>query len=206
MYQDELNLFSAVRGATLDLVSQLSEGQAAFTPAPGKWSAAEVLDHVLLAEKLYRDRFSKLIELRKSGKKPELTSSFDEIDTSILFIPKPMLPLMEMPFRMMNLFVPSAVREMLTRHRVMPAQAPRIAEPRKRPLMELQQDLKVSLQETRRLFDENADLDYRGMRLSHPLMGSNNVLQLLRIMRLHEERHQEQIRGILHSPAFPKAA
>ena len=52
----------------------------------------------------------------------------------------------------------------------------------------------------------DAGLDYREMRLSHPLLGDNNVLQLLRMMRLHEERHQEQIRDILHSPAFPKAA
>jgi uncharacterized damage-inducible protein DinB len=206
MYQEELNLFRATRGATLELAAPLTEPQAAFTPAPGKWSVAEVLDHLLLAEQLYRERFSRLIELKKAGKKPQLDSSFDEINTSVMFIPKPLLPALEMPFRMMNLFIPSAVREVMTRNRIMPAQAPSIAEPRKRPLKELRPALAASLEETQRLFDSNAGLDYREMRMSHPLMGDNNVLQILRIMRLHEERHQEQIRNVMRTPAFPKAA
>jgi hypothetical protein len=40
----------------------------------------------------------------------------------------------------------------------------------------------------------------------HPLMGVNNVLQLLRIVALHEQRHQSQIGDILRLPGFPRAA
>ena len=95
MYQTDWKLFRSVRTATLGLADTLSEQQAAFVPAPGKWSIGEVLDHLLLAEKLYRDRFAKLIELKKAGQKAELQSDFSEIDTSVLFIPKPLLPFLE---------------------------------------------------------------------------------------------------------------
>jgi DinB superfamily len=205
MYQADLAVFCSTRAATLSLAEGLTEAQAAFTPAPGKWSAGEILDHILLAEKLYRDKFTQLIALAKAGKKAEISTSFGEIDTSILFIPKAALPLLEVPFRMMNLFIPSAVRETMTRYRLMPAQAPNIAEPRQgRQLAELRKDLASSLQQTVDLFQGHPALDYRQMRLSHPLMGNNSALQTLRIMTLHEQRHQEQIRNVQRSPSYPK--
>ena len=206
MYQADLEQFHTVRMASLGLAAGLTDQQAAFTPGPGKWSVGEVLDHILLAEQLYRDRFTRLIELKKAGRKAELVSDFSEINTSVLFIPKPMLPALELPFKMMNLFVPAAVRETLTRYRLMPAQAPSIAEPHKgRPVAELREALQESLAQTRKLFQDNQDLNYREMRLSHPLMGNNNVLQLVRIMALHEQRHQDQFRRVTGSPAYPKS-
>ena len=205
MYQTDLKLFRSVRTATLAMAERLTEQQAAYTRGPGKWSAGEVLDHILLAEQLYRERFTKLIELKKAGRKAEINSDFSEINTSVLFIPKPLLPLLEAPFKVMNLFVPTAVRETMTRYRLMPAQAPSIAIPRRgRPVMELRQDLQRSIERTVELFHAHPQLDYRELRMSHPLMGNNNVLQLLRIMALHEQRHQEQIRDLQRSPSYPK--
>ena len=207
MYQTDLKLFRSVREASLRLAEGLTEQQAAYAPAPGQWSIGEVLDHLLLAEKLYRDRFTKLIELKMAGQKPEMKSDFSEINTSVLFIPKAVLPLLEAPFKILNLFVPTGVREAMTRYRVMPAQAPSIAIPRKgRPVAELREELRNSIEQTVNLFRGNPDLDYRGMRLSHPLMGNNNVLQLVRIMSMHEQRHQEQIRGVQRSPSYPKGS
>jgi DinB superfamily len=205
MYPAELKLFRSVRTGTLTLAESLSEQQAAYAPGSGKWSIGEALDHILLAEQLYRDRFKKLIELKKAGRKPELKSDFSEINTSILFIPKPALPLLEAPFKMLNLFVPTAVRESLTRYRVMPAQAPSIAIPRKgRLVAELRAELRSSIAQTEDLFCNNLDLDFRELRLSHPLMGNNNILQLIRIMSMHEQRHQQQIRDVQRSSSYPK--
>lgn len=207
MYPVDLELFRSVRMATLALVEGLSELQAAYTPGPGKWSVGEVLDHILLAEQLYRERFTRLIELKKAGRKPELKSDFSEIDTSVLFIPKPILPLLEAPFKMLNLFVPTAVRESLTRYHVMPAQAPSIAIPRKgRAVEDLRTQLLASIDQTENLFRSHPNLDYRELRLSHPLMGNNNILRLIRIMSMHELRHQEQIRSVQRSPSYPKAS
>ncbi|MBI4479415.1 MAG: DinB family protein [Acidobacteria bacterium] len=207
MYQTDLELFHTVRIATLGLAAGLTDQQAAFPPGAGKWSIGEVLDHILLAEQLYRDRFTRLIELKKAGRKAELVSDFSEINTSVMFIPKPLLPALELPFKMMNLIVPVAVRETLTRHRLVPAQAPSLAEPRKgRPVAELREALQSSFAQTRKLFQDNPELNYREMRLSHPLMGNNNVLQLVRIMSLHEQRHQDQIRRVMASVAYPKSS
>jgi DinB family protein len=206
MYQSDLELFHVARAATQKIADQVSDAQAAFIPASGRWSIGEVLDHILLAEQLYRERFAKLIDLRRSGKRAEIASDFSEIDTSILFIPRPMLPFLAMPLQMMNLFVPTTVRETMTRYRLMPAQAPSVATPRSgRPIVELREQLMSGLAQTDALFAANPDLDYRTMRLSHPLMGNNNVLQLLRIMAKHEQRHQEQIRAVQHASAYPKA-
>ena len=52
MYQAELQQFRAAQAATLGLAEGLSEGQAAFAPGHGQWSAGEVLDHLLLTEQL----------------------------------------------------------------------------------------------------------------------------------------------------------
>jgi uncharacterized damage-inducible protein DinB len=206
MFQSDLELFRSTRQATLSLAEGLTQPQSEFSPAPGKWSAGEVLDHLLLSEKLYREKFAQLIELQKAGKKAEVVSSFAEIDTSIMAIPKAALPFLEMPFTMMNLFVPSAVREAMTRYRLMPAQAPQVAQPHQgRRLTELQAELRSSFQETEGLFLMNPNLDYRAMYLSHPLMGRNNALQTMRIMALHEQRHQEQVRTIRRAPGFPEA-
>jgi len=40
----------------------------------------------------------------------------------------------------------------------------------------------------------------------HPLLGVNIVLQLLRIVALHEQRRQSQIGDLLKLPGFPRAA
>jgi len=137
MYQANLNEFRSARAATLGQAAGLTDHQASFTSGPGKWSAGEVLDHLLLAEQLYRDKFAQMIAMQKAGQKAEIRSSFSEINTSVMYIPLAALPLPEAPFRMMNLFVPTAVRETLTRYRVMPAQAPSIAKPRPgRPVAE----------------------------------------------------------------------
>ena len=206
MYQDDLKMLCSVRAETLSLATGLYQEQADFTPASGKWSVAEVLDHLVLAEELYRKKFSDLIALQKAGKKAEIRSDSSEINTSILFIPQELLPLLELPLTIFNLFVPSFLREKVTQYRVMPAQTPSLAKPRpSRKLGTLQAELRASLDATRQLFDNNADLDYRRMVFSHPLMGKNDILKMIRILALHERRHQTQIREILHSRAFPAA-
>lgn len=89
----------------------------------------------------------------------------------------------------------------------MPAQTPSVAKPRPgRKLEILHADLRESLVSTSRLFDDNSELNYREMFFSHPLMGKNDILKMIRILALHERRHQSQIRDILHSPAFPTAS
>jgi uncharacterized damage-inducible protein DinB len=207
MYQSDLALFGAARQRTLELVAGLTQVQIQFSPAAGQWSVGEVLDHLLLAEALNRRDIAELIDLAKSGRRPYLKRTFADVNVSMAYIPQSMLPYLEVPFRLLSMVVPRSAREILTRYRLVPAQSPDVGTPRKgRSLDELRQELRSSLQEMEALFAAHPRLDYRAMIHQHPLMGVNNVLQLLRIVALHEQRHQSQIGDILRLPGFPRAA
>jgi uncharacterized damage-inducible protein DinB len=205
MFQASLEMFRSARSRTIALVDQLSQEQLDFTSATGKWSTGEVLDHLLLAEKVNRDQIVELIELKKSQQTPFVRRSFADVNVSVAYIPKSVLPVLEIPFTMLNTFVPTSAREFITRHRLIPAQTPDIATPRKgRLAAELREELADSFKKTETLFKDNPDLDYCEMQVQHPLMGTNNVPELLRFMALHEQRHQSQINNTLASPRFPK--
>lgn len=207
MYQADLAFFRATRHRTLELVEGLSQAQTEFSPGPSRWSVGEVLDHLLLAEALNRREIAQLINLAKSGHRPYLNRTFADLNVSIAFIPKAMLPFLEVPFRLLNMLMPSCARELMTRYRLIPAQNPDVGTPRQGRLVDdLRQELRSSLQETEVLFEVNPTLDYRAMIHQHPLTGVNNVLQLLRFVASHERRHQSQISDILRLPGFPRAA
>jgi hypothetical protein len=200
MFRPSLQRFRTVRVRTLCLVGDLTQAQSDWLPAPDKWSVGEVLDHLLLAEKYLRQEIRQLIDLKKARRTATLRRGFAELDISLGFIPKSLLPFLEIPFAVVNLFVPSAVRGFLVRSRLIPAQHPTVATPRKaRSASELRTELGASFRETEALFEANPSLDYRQMFYVHPLLGSNDVLELLHIVTLHEERHQEQIADVLQA-------
>src|SRR5262245_61677935 len=105
MYKRDLQQLRLARGGTLRLCYGIRQEQSEFAPGQGKWSAGEVLDHLLLAENYYRGVFAKLIELEKSGANAVVNAGFDQVNTSIAFIPKSLLPLLEIPFTIFNMFV-----------------------------------------------------------------------------------------------------
>jgi hypothetical protein len=200
MFKPSLNLFSSTRAETLALVGDLSQAEMDYTPAPGKWSVGEVLDHLLLAERFFRGEIRQLIELKRSGRRPVLQRGIKDFNVSVAFIPKSLLPFLEIPLTLFSPLVPRAVKDFLLRSRLIPAQHPDVAAPRNaRSAQDLRADLVSSLQETTILFEANADLDFRELIHQHPLLGINHVLDLLRMLVLHEQRHQEQIAGIVAS-------
>lgn len=207
MFRQPLDFFRSIRARTMSMTETLTQTQLDYAPSSGAWSVGEVLDHLLLSERFYGREIAQLIEMKKAGRKPVLTRSFAEVNVSIGYLPKFVLPFLEVPFTVLNRFVPASVRETMTRYRLVPAQNPDLATPRKRrPAAELRQGLAASLKQTEVLFESNQDLDFREMRHRHPLMGDNHVLQLLRFVAVHEQRHQSQIADILRNPRFPKAA
>ena len=150
---------------------------------------------------------ARLVELKKAGARPVISSSFADVNTSIAYIPKALLPMLEIPFTVLNMFVPTPVREAMTQLRMLPAQNPDMAKPQKgKSLKDLGDALADSYEQTAAVFNSNPRLDYRGMRYRHPLLGDNNVLQVLRIVALHERRHHSQIKEILDARQFPKVA
>lgn len=186
------------------MVRHLSQNQMDYKPAPAKWSIGEVLDHLILGQRLNLSYIAEVIEMKKAGQRPVKKLSFTDVDVSVGYIPKSVLPLLETPFTILNMFVPAGVRDFMTRNRLVPSQNPEITTPRRaRPADELRSDLVSALKETEVLLESNTDLDYSELVIEHPLLGKNDIPGLLRFLALHEQRHQSQIDNILASSGFP---
>ncbi len=202
-YRSVLEFHRAAREQTVTMVQGLSQDQMDYRPEPGKWSVGEVLDHLILGQRLNLCYIAQVIGMEEAGQRPVLQLSFTDVDVSIAYLPKAVLPAFEVPFRVMNMFLPSSVRDFLTRYRLVPAQNAEITTPRRgRAADELRNDLITSLKEMEVLLESHQHLDYSEMVVEHPLLGSNTVTGLLRFLALHEQRHQSQIKGVLSSPGF----
>jgi hypothetical protein len=214
MFQPGLQRFHQTRQQTLSLVRDLSQDELDRRPAPDSWSVGEILDHLLLAEMFFRKEIRELIARRKEGRTPLLVRGFRDLDISVAPIPRSLAPWLAIPLTVTNLFVPAFVRDFLVRSRLIPGRHPTAATPRRgRSAADLRADLAASLAETEALFQANPSVDFRGLRHVHPVLGNNNVLDLLRIVTLHEERHQERIDELVRAsrlrpgrPARPQAA
>ena len=207
MYETDLNLLKSTRSATLSMTSMLTDEQASARPGPGEWSVNQVLEHLLISEKLYRDTIGRLIAMQREGKRPLIVQSLADINTGLPFVPRALMTLMDFPLTVMNLFVPGFVREQMMQVRSVKAKSPTIAQPTSgKPLADLRDALAQSVVETGALFAANKDIDFRKLHHSHPAIGFNNVLQIIRIVAVHEKRHQAQIQEILQRTPVNTAA
>lgn len=198
--------FRASRARTLAMAGGLTQPQLDYAPPRGGWSAGEVLDHMLLAERTNRGQVERLVGMARAGRRrPELNLSFADVNVSVAYLPRAVLPALELPLTLMNMFVPDGVRNYLTRNRLLPFRNPDQAAPRRgRAAAALLEDLDASLRETEALLLNNPDLDYGSMVVRHPLLGRYDVPGLLRFMAAHEQRHQSQLEDILSDPQFPR--
>jgi DinB family protein len=202
-----LDEFRTVRARTFAMIQGLSQKQLDYVPEPGAWSVGEQVDHLILAEQVLRRDIAILIERAKAGQTPYLYRSFAEFNARPAFLPECALPWLEAPLTVFSMVIPASVREYVVRNVPFPAQAPDVMLPRPgRTKAELCEELGAMLHETEALFAANPSLDYDNMRHQHPLFGIQTVPQLVRILWLHEQAHQDQITRILASPQFPKAA
>ena len=205
--RSELDRLGGIRRRTLALVRDLDEAQAAFAPRSKAWSIAQNLDHIVLFEGLYRDAISKLIDLGKQRKPTKIVYTLKDIDVSISGLPNVVLSAMEIPMNLMNQFIPSFVRQTIVRFPVLAANSPKIAEPRAGlTLASLREQLTESARVTRDLLTPPLPAPASKMVISHPVLGINDIVDLLGMMCAHEERHQDQMRNILADSRLPKAA
>jgi len=197
--------FVASRTQTIAAVTPLSQAQLDFCPRQGSWSIGEIADHLVLAEGLYRGEIAELIELVRKGQRPYIRRSFAEVNVSPLFLPDPMLRMLQMPLGIVSRMIPQAVRSVVTEFPLLPTRNPDIATPRpRRPAGELKRDLVASAEATRGLIERNPGLDYASMVSEHPLTGATNVAQIFGFLALHERRHQQQMERVRRSPRFPQ--
>jgi hypothetical protein len=197
--------FAAARGDTLRLAEPFTQPQLDFVSGAGRWSAGEILDHLLRAEDLYRGEIGRLAELARSGRRPYLRRTFNDVNVAPFFMPDVVLPLFDLPFSIMNRFIPDAVRDWAVQNPLVPIRNPTVATPRRgRPGAALRDDLVSSLESTRTLLQANADLDFTQMVSEHPLMGPANVPQILSFLSHHERRHHAQINRVASDARFPR--
>ena len=195
---ENLNLLKATRARTLELVGGLTQGQMDWEPQPGKWSAGEQLDHLRLAASLYHNQIAELVALARAGQPTEIRRTMREIDFRPNFIPASALPMFEIPFTVANLFIPTLMRELLTRYAILPAQRPDVAQPvRGKVKAVLTGALNKSLVETVNLIEDNHNLPFSRMIVEHPVLGRSHVPFLIKLTALHEQRHQAQLAAIL---------
>jgi hypothetical protein len=187
------------------MVQQLSQEQMDFSPTAGEWSVNEVVDHLLLSETMYRTEMATLVELMQTGQAPRIYRSFADLNAGPTIIPKAILPFFDVPFTLLTMFTPSGIRECIARSQLVPIRHPDITTPQQRRSVDkLRYDLDASLTETKGLFAAHPNLDYTRMIYQHPLLGVQNIPQLLDFMGLHEELHQQQIANVLANPRFPQ--
>lgn len=201
----ELSAFLAARAETLARVQGLDQRQLDWSPAPGRWSVGEVLDHLRRVDATYRGEIAELFRLAESGRPPVLRRGFADIDAALFNLPKSWLPHLEVPFRLMSRLTPKPLLAFLASSRFIPIKNPAAATPeRGRPGEELRREAAASAQAAADLFAAHPALAYRSLRHEHPLFGDNNVPQLLDIQTIHERRHQAQIAEVMAAPGFPR--
>jgi uncharacterized damage-inducible protein DinB len=203
----EVDRFPAVRKKTLGILQQVTSEQALWRSRPGTWSIAQIADHLLRSDELYREQFRQLIQMAREGKVGTVPIRFQELDTSLAMVPREVIAMLEFPLRMFNVFVPHALREATVRYPVMNALHPKVSEPRAGLTLEkLREDLAESVVKTTKLLGGPMPPNLERLTVSHATMGNNSPVELFSIMIAHEERHQAQMQSLRSNANFPKAA
>ena len=186
----EISELRSTRERTRTLVAGLSDDETAERPAPERWSAGELLDHLLRTERLWRREVEELIRLERSQRQPYLSRLVADLPIPVVGrLPAPLVGLVSVPMTLMSAFFPT---------RLFLAQAPPVLEPRKgRAADDLRRELAAEVEATAAVFEDNDDLSFRRMIYQHPLLGLVDAVDLLRVITVHEKRHQDQLVEIL---------
>jgi uncharacterized damage-inducible protein DinB len=189
----EMDRLRLAREQTLAVLDQVSAAQALWLPPGGKWSIAQIADHLLRSEEMYREQFRRLIE-----KGSPIDISLAELDVGFRGIPGSVIAAVELPMKIFNRFVPHVVRETIIRYPLIAALNPQASAPREGlDPRKLRTDLAASLLETEAFLQAPMPANIHQLTINHPLMGNNSIPQLFSIMIAHEQRHQAQLADVL---------
>ena len=167
---------AANREALRREIQGLSEGQLAFQPAPGKWSIAEILDHLHLAERSITRVLSKILQ-QAAGR-------------GLIGEPGSMEPL---PYQI--------DREIYNQ----PADAPESVRPSpERPLSQLLESLEESRERLLEVASRADGRVVGNLTIRHFQLGELHFYQWLALEAAHEAKHLAQIRQIKVHPRFPR--
>ncbi len=194
-----------IRRETLELVEGLDQKQSEFRPKADKWSVGEVLDHLIKLDGLIVRELEVAINQRRGGL-PFVYRGVADIDTTVPWLLRPVLPFFEVPFAVFNAVVPLSLRNAFTGNRDIPLQAPGVIRPRsRRPIGTLRAELGGTFDRLEQQQKDDPDIDLDGVYYYNPITGLNSVAGLYKFVSNHEQRHQKQLREILGDESFPSA-
>jgi uncharacterized damage-inducible protein DinB len=197
---DELAALQKVRAQTLGLIAGLSQEDLDWSPAPGKWSIGEVLDHLLKAEEFFGRDLERLVKGSQTGQPTHIRHSFRDLDIGLPLVPRSLMPSLELPLTFATLLVPAPMLNFMTGLRLFPMRHPSVADPRPgRPIEVLRQDLSEAGRRTADLLSSLSSSDSARMTVSHPLLGTRTIPELIRFLVAHERRHQGQVAALKDS-------
>lgn len=195
-----------VRLQTLSLVEGLDQQQSEHRTEPGKWSMGEVLDHLAKLDALIVRELEVALNQRRRGL-PFVYRGVADIDTTIPWVLRPVLPFFEVPFSIFNTVLPQTVRRAFTGNRSIPLQAPGVIAPRaRRSIDALRRELDTTFRTLEQQQADNPKIDLDRVYYYNPITGLGSVAGLYRFVSNHETRHQGQLRDILEHPSFPASA
>jgi uncharacterized damage-inducible protein DinB len=201
---DPLERVRETRARTLELVAGLTQEQMDSAPGEGRWSAGEVLDHLVLTDRVYVRDVGELLAMAAAGRGTRLRRTFADLNPSILFLPRSLLPVFELPLTVMSRLLPVGLRDALASSRWLPAHHPDQTAPRPgRPADDLRRDLAAGPDRIAALLAAHPDRDLDALTHSHPLLGVHTLPQLLGFLAGHETRHQGQLRDVLRPARLP---
>ncbi len=195
----ELRRFRSTRERTCSLVEGLSAERMSEVPAPGEWSAGELVDHLLRTERLWRREIEELLRLKEAGRQPYLSRLLADFPIPLVGrLPVPLLGLLSVPMTAFNAFMPTGFILAFLRYPAVKAKAPPAIAPRPgRPAAELKRELRSEAKATIAVFEERPNVRFDRLIYQHPLLGIVTAVDLLRVITVHEQRHQEQLVEIL---------
>ncbi len=171
-----LNSLRATHDVFLKSISGLSEKQWKFKPAPDRWSAAEVSEHIAVAESMILGLVQK--QIMTSPATPEKRAEVAGKDETVLKM------------------VPDRS------HKV---QAPEFLKPTSRfatredTIKAFEDSRKATMDYVRTTND-----DLRDHFFPHPILGTLDGYQWILLISAHSERHTKQIEEVKADPNFPK--
>jgi uncharacterized damage-inducible protein DinB len=171
-----VSYLSQTRDNLLRATSGLSPAQLEFKSAPGRWSVADCLEHIVVVENFFLERVSAALQEPADSSK---RSAFDGRDDELLQI---------------------------VTDRSSPRQAPEMVQPSSRwQHDQLVREFEVARKRTVDLA-AGTDRDPRRHFFPHRAFGELDCYQWFLLVAAHGDRHRAQIEEVIAAPNFPRAA
>ena len=159
----------STRARLLQSVEGLSGAEQNFRPAPEKWSAAEIVEHLSIIERRVAKLVAALLEKAEAQARPRDAG---------------------------EPFAPVSVAEFVERSRAQKFDAPENVRPEGLPLADSLSNLRDSRAALRALRPRVERADGRAVRYPHPAWGPLDLYQWVAFVGAHEARHLAQIEAL----------